>query len=362
MNDRLQKLYDYMEQNQLDALLVTLPQHVYYLTGFASDPHERFLGLILPKGDEPFLLVPALDEEAAKAQSTVTKIFTHTDTDNPYDVLKRCIGGTAARLGIEKNHLTVNRYESLSAALQAKQYIDVEEPIARMRAIKSPEEIIRLKNAVTIIEQVLDEGLKYVKPGVSEMDIAAELEYAMKKAGVGPAFETTVLSGEKSALPHGATGGRQLKRGDILLFDMGVTVDGYHSDITRTFAIGEISDKMAEVYETVLEANRMAIAAVKPGAILADVDTAARQCIANRGYGEYFTHRVGHGLGIEVHEYPSIHGDNRDRLQEGMVITIEPGIYLPGIGGVRIEDDVHVTASGVEVLTSYPKQLTIIGD
>nr|WP_262985731.1 Xaa-Pro peptidase family protein [Paenibacillus sp. PL91] len=356
----MKKLYAFMVQLNLDAVLITQPKHIYYLSGFSSEPHERFLGLILPKGEEPFLLVPALDIEAAKAESTVSQVYTHTDTENPYEVLKRCLQRTVSRLGIEKNHLTLQRYETLSETLEAEQFVDVEAPLTNMRAIKSADEIARLKNAARLVEQVLRDGLKHVKAGVTEMDIAAELEYAMKKAGVSPAFSTTVLSGEKSALPHGATGNRPIKRGDMLLFDMGVAADGYLSDITRTFAVGDVDDKLIEIYETVLEANLQGISAVCPGAVLGEVDHAARQCIASRGYGEYFTHRVGHGLGIEVHEYPSVHGDNRDLLREGMVITIEPGIYLPGIGGVRIEDDVLVTSTGAELLTTFPKHLTVI--
>ncbi|WP_256761856.1 Xaa-Pro peptidase family protein [Cohnella sp. WQ 127256] len=361
MNERLHKFHAYMEEFNLDAVIVTLPKHVYYLTGYSSDPHERFLGLILPKGDEPFLLVPSLDIESAKAESIVQRIYTHTDTENPYEVLKRHLRGGLKRLGVEKSHLTMNRFEALSETLEAEQYVDVEAALTNMRAIKSADEILRLRNAARLVEQVLHDGLKHVKAGITEMDIAAELEYAMKKAGVGPAFTTTVLSGEKSALPHGATGNRQIQHGDMLLFDMGVAANGYLSDITRTFAVGDVSDKMKEIYDIVLEANARGIAAMHPNAVLADVDHAARQCIADRGYGEYFTHRVGHGLGIEVHEYPSVHGDNRDQLREGMVITIEPGIYLPGIGGVRIEDDVLVTSTGAETLTTFPRSFTVIG-
>lgn len=361
MNERIRNLYAYMDQLQLDVIIITLPKHVYYLTGFSSEPHERILGLILSKGDEPFLLVPALDLEAAKEACPNMRIYTHTDTENAYEVLKRCLGRAVHRLGVEKSHLTVNRYEALSDALGPKQYVDVEAPLREMRAIKSPDEIARLKNAARLVEEVLRKGLKHVAPGVMEQDIAAELEYTMKKAGVSPAFATTVLSGEKSALPHGATGNRKIRSGDLLLFDMGVAADGYLSDITRTFAVENVDAKLKEIYETVLEANEQAIASVRPGAVLADVDRAARQRIEQQGYGAYFTHRVGHGLGIEVHEYPSVHGDNQDVLRAGMVITIEPGIYLPGIGGVRIEDDVLVTPTGVELLTMFPKHLTVIG-
>ncbi|XID90299.1 M24 family metallopeptidase [Paenibacillaceae bacterium WGS1546] len=361
MNDRLGKLYEVMDDLRLDAVLITLPKHVYYLTGFASEPHERLMGLVLPQGEEPFLFVPALDAEAAQAESSVSRIVTHADTDNPYEALKRSLPFPVSRLGVEKGHLTLRRGEALSEALGGAGFVDVEQTLTDMRAIKSAEEIVRMKEAARLAEQALREALKHVRTGVSELDVAAELEYAMKKLGAAPAFASTVLSGEKSALPHGATGRRRIQAGDLLLFDIGVACDGYLSDMTRTFAVGEIGAKLKDVYATVLEANLRAIAAVRPGSPIADADRAARQLIEERGYGRYFTHRTGHGLGIEVHEYPSVHGDNRDLLREGMAITIEPGVYLPGEGGVRIEDDVLVTAAGAEALTTFPKKLTVIG-
>lgn len=361
MNERMKRLAGYMEQEKLDAVLITLPKHIYYFTGFSSDPHERFLGLIMVRREEPFLLVPALDLEAAQAESAVSRIYAHIDTENPYDVLKRLLSRSAKRIGVEKNHLTMKRFEELDEAIKPHAVIDVEKQLAGMRAIKSDDEVSRIRNAVRLVEQVMHEGLKRVKPGVKEMEIAAELEYLMRHKGAAPAFPTTVLSGERTALPHGASGHRAVQQGDLLLIDMGVAADGYLSDITRTFAIGHITEKQREIYETVLEANLRAIAAVKSNAPMADIDRAARQCIADCGYGPYFTHRVGHGLGIEIHEYPSVHGENNDLLLDGMVITIEPGIYLPGLGGVRIEDDIVVTSAGADVLTTYPKQLAIIG-
>lgn len=361
MINRIKKLYAHMEQTNLEVILITLPKHVYYLTGFATEPHERFLGLLLLKGAEPFLIVPALDEEAAKQQSLVTRIYTHTDTDNPYHVLKRLLPETLKQVGIEKNHITLQRCEELMEVLGDVTFVDVAEPLRMLRANKSVEEIERIRIAVRLVEQVLEEGIRKVKPGVTEADIAAELEYLMKKAGAAPAFDTTVLAGEKSALPHGSPGSRVIREGDLLLCDLGVSIDGYLSDMTRTFAVGEVSERAKEIYGVVLDANLQAIEAVRPGTPLADVDKAARNTITGAGYGPYFTHRVGHGLGIEIHEYPSVHGDNPDLLNEGMVITIEPGIYLPGVGGVRIEDDVWVTKDGVEVLNTFTKQLTIIG-
>lgn len=361
MSSRIEQLEQSMNEKGWDSLLVTDPKHVYYLTGFASDPHERFLGLLLVRGEEPTLIVPALDAEAANAASSVKNIVTHGDTDNPYALLQRLFKGSIGTLGIEKEQLTVARYEELSAAVSAKQYADIGPLLRSMRVNKSPEEIKRMKHAMELIEEVLRQGLKSVKTGVTEIEIVAELEYLMKKLGAqGPSFETMVLSGPKTALPHGTPGDRKIQHGDLLMFDMGVYADGYASDITRTFAVGDISPELKKIYNAVLEANLQGIQAIKPGATLASVDKAARDAIENAGYGPYFLHRLGHGLGMDVHEYPSVHGNNADLVQPGMVFTVEPGVYVAGLGGVRIEDDIFVTDNGVEVLTSYPKELTIL--
>ncbi|HZG17162.1 MAG TPA: Xaa-Pro peptidase family protein [Candidatus Bathyarchaeia archaeon] len=362
MNDRLKKLYSFMENKCVDAMLITLPQHIYYLTGFLNEPHKRFMGLVLPKGEEPFLIVPLLDIEKAQQASSVTKIFACADTENPYDLLKEKLPVSISRLGVEEEHLHVARYRAVMAATGAKESIDAGEPLREMRMIKSAEEIGKMKRAITLIEEVLAAALGHVKAGVTEIEIVAEMEYQMKKLGAeGPAFDTIVLSGEKSSLPHGTPGTRKIQNGELLLFDSGVLVDGYHSDISRTFGVGEIHEKLVDMYETVLEANLASISAVQPGVAFATIDQAAREIIAQKGYGKYFLNRVGHGLGLEIHEYPSIHGNNHDIVREGMVFTIEPGIYIPQLGGVRIEDNVFVTSGGAEVLTSYPKKLTIIG-
>lgn len=358
MSQRIDQLMLSMIEKGLDGLLVTDPKHVYYLTGFASDPHERFLGLLLERGEEPVLITPALDAEAAHAASSVQNIVTHSDTDNPYQVLKQQFKGSIGTLGIEKEQLTVARYEELTAVVSAKQYSDIGPLLRSMRVNKSPEEVKRMQHSIHLIEEVLRQGLKSVKAGVTEIEIVAELEYLMKKLGAeGPSFDTMVLSGPKTALPHGAPGDRKIQHGDLLMFDMGVYANGYASDITRTFAVGEISSELKSIYNAVLEANLQGIQAIKPGVTLASVDQAARNAIEKAGYGPYFLHRLGHGLGIDVHEYPSVHGNNSDLVQSGMIFTVEPGVYVAGLGGVRIEDDIFVTDNGVEVLTSYPKEL-----
>ncbi|OPA80464.1 peptidase M24 family protein [Paenibacillus selenitireducens] len=362
MTNRLQQLYPQMKARGIDTLLITEPKHVYYFTGFACDPHERFLGLVVSENQEPVLIVPALDEEAASQHSSVKRIATHTDTDNPYTILKQQLPAHITSLGVEKEHLTVVRFEALHDVIQAASYIDAGDILRNMRMIKSVDEITRMKEAVRLVEAALHNVVTQVKIGVTEIELVAELEYQMKKLGAqGPSFDTMVLAGEKSALPHGDPGTRKVQANELLLFDLGVYADGYASDITRTFAVGQISDELQDIYDTTLRANLAAIAAVRPGVTYASIDRAARQVIEDKGYGAYFMHRLGHGLGMDCHEYPGVHANNEELLQEGVVFTIEPGIYLPNRGGVRIEDDIVVTADGIEVLTTYPKELTVIG-
>ncbi|WP_018757155.1 M24 family metallopeptidase [Paenibacillus terrigena] len=362
MTNRINQLYTLMQASGMSTLLITEPKHVYYFTGFACNPHERFLGLIISTEQEPVLIVPALDAEAASQESSVKRIATHTDTDNPYAILKQHLPASIHTLGIEKEHLSVVRFEGLSAVVQANAYIDAGDQLRSMRMRKSADEIVRMKEAVRLVEAALHTVVSQVKVGVTEIELVAELEYQMKKLGAdGPSFDTMVLAGEKSALPHGNPSTRKVQANELLLFDLGVYANGYASDITRTFAVGEIDDQLKEIYNTTLQANLAAIAAVRPGVTYASIDRAARQVIEDQGYGQYFMHRLGHGLGMDVHEYPGVHANNEDLLQEGVVFTIEPGIYLPNRGGVRIEDDVVVTADGIEILTTYPKELTIIG-
>ena len=362
MTERIRQLQAYMDRQSLDAMLITSPKHVYYLTGFATEPHERLLALILPRGEQARLLVPPLDYEAAQTAGSVANIHTHQDTDNAYEILGRLLPDRLTTLGVEKDNLNVNRYEAIQAAAEAERYVDVGLALREMRAVKTPEEIGRMKRAVRLVEEALRAGVALVKPGVTELELVAELEYRMKKLGAqGPSFDTMVLTGPKTALPHGTPDRRAVTEGELILFDLGVYAEGYASDITRTFAVGAVSEELARIYDAVLQGNLRAIEAIRPGVPLGSLDRIARESIAAAGYGPYFNHRLGHGLGMDVHEYPSVHGNNEDAAVQGMTFTVEPGIYVPGLGGVRIEDDVLVTAGGVEVLTTFPKTLTTIG-
>lgn len=363
MDQRWIELEQQMHRQGMDTLLITDPKHVYYLTGFLSNPHERFLGLLLKAGSEPVLFAPALDGEAAKAAIGSMELITHQDTEDPYRLLRQRLGSdrSIGTFGLEKEYVTLDRYERLQEALQFSASADIGPSLREMRIRKSPEEIKRMRHAVKLIEQVLELSLKQIKEGVTENELVAEVEYQIRKLGAdGPSFDSMVLFGEKTALPHGVPGERKLQSGDMIMFDIGVYANGYASDITRTFGFGELSAEQITIYETVLAANEAAIAAIKPGVTFGSIDKAARDVIEAAGFGPYFNHRLGHGLGIDVHEFPSVHGQNELFLREGNVFTVEPGIYVPGVAGVRIEDDVTVTDSGVDVLTSFPKHLQYV--
>ncbi|MCZ8521996.1 MULTISPECIES: M24 family metallopeptidase [Paenibacillus] len=363
MKERITKLYELLEGERLDAIIITHPKSVYYFTGFYTNPHERFLALVCPRGEEPILYVPALDEEKAVQSSSVTKIASHLDAENPYAKLSELLGGRQlARIGVQEDHLNVKSYRALMACTSAGEAYNLEGELAAMRVIKDAAEIAVVRRAIHCIEEVFRSAAAQVKPGMTEVELVAEMEYQMRRLGSeGPSFETMVLSGAKSGLPHGVSSSDPIREGHLLLLDAGVFVDGYASDLTRTFAVGEVGDEVRAVYDAVLQANLAMIAAARPGVSFGSLDRAARSTIEGRGYGEFFITRAGHGFGLEIHEYPSIHGGNEDVLKEGMLFTAEPGIYIPGFGGVRIEDNVVVTPDGAEVLTTFPKELTVIG-
>lgn len=357
---RREKLANYLSEQEIEVAMITSPANVFYYSGFNAEPHERFMSLIVDTREEKTILfVPALDKSAADAVSDVATIIGISDEEEPFEVVSNAIAGNTERFSVEKKAFNLFRYDSLLTFFPEASVVDIQPFTNELRMKKSAEEIKLLQNAADIIERVLAEGIKNVKVGMTELELTADLETLMRKFGAdGPSFSTIVLSGDKAALPHGSPGNRQFQKGDFLLIDMGVIKDGYCSDTTRTFVIGEPTEKQQEIYDIVLKSNQAGIDAVKTGVPLNTFDIAAREVIANEGYVEYFNNRVGHGLGIEVHEEPSIHSNNEDIAKEGLVFTIEPGIYIPEYGGVRIEDTVYINENGeTEVLTSFPREL-----
>lgn len=357
---RLERLREYMSERKIEVAFVTSPTNIYYYTGFFSDPHERFFTLVIDNREEKAsLFVPALDLDAAKAVSYVRSMIPVQDSENPYELLKKEIGSAPASFGLEKKAFHLFHYEQLHERFPQAHYLEIDSFIESERLIKTEDDAQGVRRAVEAAEEVLRRGVEKITVGMTELELTAELEYQMRALGTdGPAFSTIVLSEARAALPHGNPGTKKIEPGDFVLIDMGVIVDGYCSDITRTFLIGEGTEQQMEMYETVLQSVQKAIDAVKGGDPIGLVDQAARDHIKACGYGQYFNNRVGHGLGLDVHEAPSVHGENQLKICPGLLFTIEPGIYIPDVAGVRIEEDVYVNKDGkVEVLTSFPKEL-----
>ncbi|MBM7587360.1 Xaa-Pro dipeptidase [Bacillus pakistanensis] len=361
---RLNKFIQYLENQQVDVAIVNSPKNVFYYTGFHSEPYERFMALVIDlRNQKNYLFVPALDQEAAEETSYVKEIVPVSDELNPYKVLKDTIGEDLQSIGLETKNTSLFQQEQLHSLFSNFSYQNIGEFISSQRMRKSSEECRKVQHAVQVIEKVLKEGITRIKDGMTELDLVAEFEYLMRKFGAdGPSFSTTVLSGEKSSLPHGSPNRKKLNHGDFLLVDMGVIVDGYCSDITRTFVMGEETAEQRRIYDIVREATKEGILAAKAGVSAGSVDIAARNVIQMNGYGQYFNNRVGHGLGMEVHEEPSIHEKNKLTLEPGFLFTIEPGIYIPGYGGVRMEENVYIEEDGkAKVLTTFPTELIKIG-
>lgn len=363
MNQRIEKLQAWMKGSDIQVSFITSTENVFYLSGYYCQPHERLLGLAIFQEEEPFLVCPAMEKHAAKRSGWEFEIIGVSDTDQPWELLQKAVKkriSHAGKVAIEKEHMNVERFEELGKLFSGAAFVPAEEKLQKLRMIKSESELKAIEKACALADYAVEAGVSEIKEGKTELEILAAIEYALKKKGVSEmSFATMVLTGANAADPHGEPGLTKIQKGDFILFDLGVVVDRYCSDITRTVAYGDINDKQKEIYDTVRKAQATAIDASKPGVTAAEVDRAARSVIADAGYGDYFTHRLGHGLGLGVHEYPSMTATNRLVLEEGMVYTIEPGIYVPNVAGVRIEDDVCLTADGIKVLTKYPKELQI---
>ncbi len=351
----------YLQQQQTDAAIITTPENVFYLTGFDSDPHERLLATVYFKEGEPLIICPQMEVPDAKRASNFDNVIGYYDTQNSMDVLAQALKARGVQtIAIEKHHLNVARYENLVSHFTAQAITSFDDKMNHLRVIKSHDELEKLRQAAKLADFAVQVGVEAIAEGKTELEILGEIEAAVKNKGYEMSFSTMVLTGTNSASPHGIPGHNKVQKGDMVLFDLGVIYEGYCSDITRTVAFGEPNEAQKDIYMTVLAANEKAIAEIKPGVTAAHLDQTARTIIANAGYGDFFPHRLGHGLGISVHEFPDISGSNTMQLEENMVFTIEPGIYKGDVTGVRIEDDVVVTATGVEVLTKFPKQLTIV--
>ncbi|MDQ7033575.1 MAG: Xaa-Pro peptidase family protein [Anaerolineae bacterium] len=359
-NARLQKLLDTTGH---DVVALMPGPNMLYFTGLHYHLSERPIIAFVSKEGLSFI-VPQLEVTKLTSRTDIeAQAFDWSDSHGYEGAFKQAI----EQLGLGKgaswaaDGMTMRVFEWLAlekAGADMGHSSDVGQDLLMLRAYKTPEEIELMREAIKISEEALQRTIDWVTVGKTEREIAKKLESEMSAlGGEGLAFGSLVLTGEKTALPHGTTAGRQLQENEFLLFDFGASKSDYPADITRTFCIGTPSDDMRKVYDTVLAANQAAHAISKPGVTCHEVDKAARDVIEAAGYGEFFTHRLGHGLGLSGHELPNIAPNNHTKLEIGMVFTIEPGIYQPGVGGVRIEDDVVVTENGIESLTTFPRDL-----
>jgi Xaa-Pro aminopeptidase len=355
-----------LQATGLDALIVTTPANIRYLAN-----HIGTAGTLIITSSDIQLLVDFRYTEAVRSRQDSPAAcpgLRIIDVPDSYDeaLVKTTISLPARVVGIEAGHLTVARQEWLTRTWQSRSaditLRSTERLIERFRAVKDAAEISVLREAARRLTPVAATAIDSIGSGIPEKEVAAVIETALRRAGYErPAFDTIVASGPNSALPHYRAGDRALHDGDLVVLDFGGVLDGYCSDLTRTVTVGNPSPEARRLHTAVLEAQAAAIDAVKPGVTTADIDGAARQVLVGYGLGEAFGHGTGHGLGLDVHEEPRVSKPRPDvppeRLEPGMVFTIEPGAYVPGFGGVRIEDDVLVTETGCEVLTSVPREL-----
>ncbi len=361
---RLNRLRDAAGLNSgaVDAVILVPGTNFVYFMGLEFHLSERPTLAILTR-DGLSMIVPFLEMQKLNERPDLGVLsFAWRDETGYAGAFAEAVDALnlrGKRIGVDGLTMRVFELLALQAVDPTLTVSDVQRALIGVRARKTAEEIAAMQHAVEISEGALGRLLEEVEPGMTEVQIAARLDALMMELGAhGKAFGTLVQTGPNSSNPHGSTTERVLQAGEFLLIDWGAQYDGYLADLTRTVCIGEPSAEMQKIYDTVLAANEAAKAVVKPGVSMGAVDKAARDVIEAAGYGQYFTHRTGHGLGMDGHEpIPQIAAGVADVLEPGMTFTIEPGIYVPGLGGVRIEDDVLVTETGAKILTQYPRQL-----
>ena len=354
----LEGLRAWLAERGASAACITRPVSIAYLTGVRIEPHERLLALAV-RPDASVLVVPALEHEHATADARDAEVRSWRDGEDALALLAEALG-PADRLAVETDHISFGRAEELRQRLDVSSFLDAGEEIRRRRLVKTPEEIARLERAARLTDEVCEWLLGRLRPGLSELEVAGLALGRIAEAGAQPSFDPLVQSGPNSALPHLGPTGRRLERGDLVLLDLGAAWEGYKGDITRMAVIGEPDARQREIHALVLAARDRGFEAVRPGAAAGEVDAAARAVIEAAGHGERFIHRTGHGLGLDGHEEPNFTAGDQTVLRPGMVATIEPGVYIPGWGGVRIEDDVVVEAAGARSLTALARDLRSI--
>lgn len=364
--NRLNRLTKEILAHGMDGIVLMPGPNMVYLSGIHCHVSERPILLFYPADDEPAIIIPSL--EAMKARDAgipEARIFAWSDDEGYTGAFQKACAHLELSdylLGVEALHMRVLELELLQRYAPGLTITHAEPVMGALRLVKDSGELAAMEKAIAIAEKAIEQLIPQIKIGMTEKQVAALLTQLQLEGGAESiAFGPIVSAGPNSASPHAVPTERPLQAGDLLVIDWGCYVDGYPSDITRTFAVGEIEPEFKRIYETVKMANQQGKAVACPGATGQDVDRAARDLIEDAGYGPYFFHRTGHGLGLEVHEPPYMMEGNEEPLAVGNVFTVEPGIYLTGRGGVRIEDDVVITPDGHRSLTTFPRDLIAVG-
>lgn len=351
---KLENLRKALAHNNIDGLLITNEYNRRYMTGFTGTA-----GVAIVTKEDAVFITDFRYTEQAKKQVKDFRIVQHEG------IIVKEVANQAELMGIkslgfEKDTMTYGLFETYKSLVKAE-LVPLSGLIEKIRLIKTEQEINIIKVACEIADNAFTHILDFIKPGITELEVSNELEFFMRKQGAtASSFDTIVASGVRSALPHGVATDKVIEKGDFVTLDFGAIYNGYVSDITRTIAVGKPSEKLVEMYEIVLASQLLAIEKVGPGMTGIEADAVARDYLKSKGYGEAFGHSTGHGIGLEVHEGPALSFRSETVLEPNMVVTIEPGIYLPGIGGVRIEDDILITETGNEKLTHSKKELIIL--
>ena len=360
LNPTFMQLENEMKAKQNPIVFIQNPETIRLLTKFSTEPHERIVALVYTPGATPLLFVPALEHQVAQKAEPGFIVKSYQDHEDGWQLLSNAIKECfppKENFAVEKVDFSLFAAEQLQKHFPGIQFsVDLTPVVQQLRLVKDAEAVDKLVYSGTFADKAIEIGKKALKVGISEREVVAIIEFEMKKLGVSQmSFDTMVLFGDHAADPHGEPGDRTLKENEWVLFDLGTMVDGYASDITRTVFFGSESAKdprHQEIYDIVQKAHDTAIQAVKPGMKASEIDKIARDIITEAGYGEYFIHRLGHGIGQSVHEFPSIMEGNDMELVEGMCFSVEPGVYISGDYGVRIEDCLAVTKDGAKLFTS----------
>ena len=353
MNKRVQAFLDKMQEKELDGIIINNLKNVYYLTGFWGSN-----GTVFISRDRQILVTDARYIIAAKQEVTGFEIFAERDELTTIAKIAKDMG--LSRIGFE-DEISVSYYHRMQGAFEGLELVPQTQFVEALRMIKDEAEIETIRKACSISDRAFHDVLEFIKPGKTEIEIANFLDFRMRELGAaGLSFDTILASGINSSKPHAHPMHKPVELGEAITMDFGCLYEHYVSDMTRTVYLGHVSDEQAEIYNTVLKANQALIDKAKAGLGFRDFDKIPRDIIVEAGYGEYFTHGIGHGIGLDIHEEPYFSQTSTEVIKSGMVLTDEPGIYIEGKYGVRIEDDILITETGCELLTLAPKELIVI--